>query len=47
VGLRDELRRAWLLEFSRADLVAAMDLELARSEWNQGGGVTSHFSVVA
>jgi hypothetical protein len=45
--LFDDLRRARLLEFARADLVAAMDPELvARSEWNQGGA-TNHFLVVA
>lgn len=36
--LFDDLRRAALLEFARADLVAAMDPEfVARSEWSQGG----------
>ena len=45
--LLDGLRRAGLLEFARADLVAAMDPALvARSEWNQGGA-TNHFLVVA
>jgi hypothetical protein len=45
--LFDDLRRAGLLEFARADLVAAMDPDLvARSEWSQGGA-TNHFLVVA
>jgi hypothetical protein len=45
--LLDELRRLGLLEFARADLVAAMDSDLvARSEWSQGGA-TNHFLVVA
>jgi hypothetical protein len=44
--LLDELRRARLIEFARADLVAAMDPDLvARSEWSQGGA-TNHFLVV-
>jgi len=45
--LLDDLRRARLLEFARADLVAAMDPELvARSEWKLDGA-TNHFLVVA
>jgi len=45
--LLDNLRRARLLEFARADLIAAMDPELvAKSEWSQGGA-TNHFLVVA
>ncbi len=45
--LFDDLRRVRLLEFARADLVAAMDPELvAKSEWSQGGA-TNHFLVVA
>ena len=45
--LLDNLRRARLLEFARADLVAAMDPELvAKSEWSQGGA-TNHFLVAA
>lgn len=44
--LFDDLRRARLLEFARADLVAAMDPELvAKSEWSQEGA-TNHFLVV-
>jgi hypothetical protein len=43
----DGLRRARLLEFARADLVAAMDPELvAASEW-QLDGATYHFLQVA
>lgn len=49
--LLDECRRAGLLEFARADLVAAMDPALvAASEWVQGIGygiqVRSHFLCV-
>lgn len=44
--LFNDLRRIELLEFARADLVAAMDPELvAKSEWSQGGA-TNHFLVV-
>jgi hypothetical protein len=45
--LLDDLRRAQLLEFARADLVAAMDPELvAKSEWKLDGA-SNHFLVVA
>jgi hypothetical protein len=45
--LFDDLRRARLLEFARADLVAAMDPALvAMSEW-QLAGATYHFLQVA
>ena len=45
--LLDNLRRAQLLRFSRADLVAAMDPELvAASEWRLDG-TTYHFLQVA
>jgi hypothetical protein len=45
--LLDQLRRARLLEFARADLVAAMDPALvAASEWRLDGA-THHFLVVA
>lgn len=47
VAMLDELRRAGLLEFARADLVAAMDPALvAASEWRLPGA-TFHFLVVA
>lgn len=43
----EDLRRSGLLQFARADLVAAMAPELvARSEWIQGGA-TNHCLVVA
>ena len=46
-ALLDELRRAGLLIFARADLVAAMDPALvAASEWNMDGA-TAHFLVVS
>ena len=45
--LLDECRRAGLLRFARADLVAAMDPELVEeSEWNLGIA-TYHFLQVA
>jgi hypothetical protein len=45
--LLDDLRRAQLLEFTRADLVAAMDPALvAASEWRLAGA-TYHFLQVA
>jgi hypothetical protein len=41
-----QLRRAGLLRFARADLVAAMDPELvAASEWRLNGA-TAHFLIV-
>lgn len=43
----DELRRAGLLTFERADFVPAMDAELvAASEWVLPVGATYHFLVV-
>ena len=45
--LLDDLHRARLLEFARADLVAAMDPALVtKSEWSQGGAI-NHLLVVA
>jgi hypothetical protein len=45
--LFEDLRRAGLLKFARADLVAAMDPELvATSEWRLDG-TTYHFLQVA
>ncbi len=44
----DACRRAQLLTFARADLVAAMDPEMvAESEWQHPAGATFHFLVVA
>lgn len=45
-SLLDDLRRAGLLTFARADLVAAMNTELVEaSEWKLDGA-TLHFLVV-
>jgi hypothetical protein len=47
MAILDDCRRARLLTFARADLVAAMDPEMvAESEWRLDGA-TFHFLVVA